>query len=61
MLFGSTLFGIIGALLAIPIAATLQIGLREYLEYRREIRARVEEGPAILQPPQPPPDRHCHE
>jgi len=54
VLFGSTLFGIIGALLAIPIAATLQIALREYLEYRREIRARDEEGPAILQPPQPP-------
>jgi predicted PurR-regulated permease PerM len=54
VLFGSTLFGIIGALLAIPIAATLQITVREYLEYRREIRARAEEGPAILQPPQSP-------
>ncbi len=35
-IFGSTLFGIIGALLAIPSAAALQITIREYLEYRRE-------------------------
>jgi predicted PurR-regulated permease PerM len=40
VLFGSTLFGVLGALLAIPVAATLQIALREYLEYRREIRVR---------------------
>ncbi len=35
-LFGGTLFGVIGALIAIPIAAAIQIGIREYLEYRRE-------------------------
>ncbi len=35
-LFGGTLFGVIGALVAIPIAAAMQIGVREYLEYRRE-------------------------
>lgn len=51
VLFGSALFGIVGALLAIPIAATLQISLREFLEYRREIRSRLDEGPAILDPP----------
>jgi len=34
-LFGGTLFGVIGALVAIPIAAAMQIGIREYLEYRR--------------------------
>ena len=39
VLFGATLFGIIGALLAIPAAATIQIITREALEYRREIRA----------------------
>ncbi len=39
VLFGSTLFGIPGALLAIPIAATIQICTREYLQYRRDIRA----------------------
>jgi predicted PurR-regulated permease PerM len=37
VLFGSTLFGILGAVLAIPAAATLQIVWREYRDYRREI------------------------
>jgi predicted PurR-regulated permease PerM len=37
VLFGSTLFGILGAVLAIPTAATLQIVWREYRDYRREI------------------------
>jgi len=36
VLFGSTLFGVIGAVLAIPIAATLQICWREWRDYRRE-------------------------
>jgi len=36
VLFGSTLFGVLGAILAIPAAASLQIALREYREYRRE-------------------------
>ena len=40
VLCGSTLFGVLGALLAIPIAASLQITLREYLEYRRAQRER---------------------
>ena len=39
VLFGSTLFGVIGALLAIPIAASLQIAAREYLAYRQESQA----------------------
>jgi predicted PurR-regulated permease PerM len=38
VLFGSTLFGVMGALLAIPIAASAQIAVREYLAYRREAR-----------------------
>jgi predicted PurR-regulated permease PerM len=38
VLFGSTLFGILGAILAIPTAATIQIGAREYAAYRRETR-----------------------
>jgi predicted PurR-regulated permease PerM len=37
VLFGSTLFGILGAILAIPTAATLQIVWREYRDYRREL------------------------
>jgi predicted PurR-regulated permease PerM len=34
-LFGGTLLGVIGALVAIPVAAAMQIGIREYLAYRR--------------------------
>jgi len=37
VLFGSTLFGVIGAILAIPAAASIQIATREWMEYRREI------------------------
>jgi predicted PurR-regulated permease PerM len=39
VLFGSTLFGILGAVLAIPTAATLQIVWREYRDFRRETYA----------------------
>jgi predicted PurR-regulated permease PerM len=35
-LFGGALLGVIGALLAIPMAASIQIAVREWLEYRRE-------------------------
>jgi predicted PurR-regulated permease PerM len=35
VLFGSTLFGVLGALLAIPVAAAIQITIREYLTLRR--------------------------
>jgi predicted PurR-regulated permease PerM len=34
VLFGSTLLGVLGALVAVPVAATIQIALREYLDYR---------------------------
>jgi predicted PurR-regulated permease PerM len=34
-IFGGTLMGIVGALLAIPSAAAIQIAVREYMEYRR--------------------------
>ncbi len=39
VLFGSTLFGILGAILAIPTAASIQIALHEYMEFRREVTA----------------------
>jgi predicted PurR-regulated permease PerM len=45
VLFGGTLFGIIGALLAIPAAASLQIAIREWMAYRRE----------VVEPPTPAP------
>jgi predicted PurR-regulated permease PerM len=56
VLFGSTLFGVVGAILAIPAAASLQIAVREWLEYRRE-SAVLEEGggSAPSSPPAPEP------
>jgi predicted PurR-regulated permease PerM len=36
VLFGATLFGVVGALLAIPIAAAIQIGAQEWWRYRLE-------------------------
>jgi predicted PurR-regulated permease PerM len=58
VLFGSTLFGIGGALLAIPVAASLQIGIREYLRYREDVRVvRMTTGDAEAGPtpgPGPP-------
>jgi predicted PurR-regulated permease PerM len=38
VLFGSTLFGVIGALTAIPVAASIQIALREWWAWRLEQR-----------------------
>jgi predicted PurR-regulated permease PerM len=43
VLFGSALFGVLGALLAIPVAASIQITIREYLALRRV--AIVKPGP----------------
>lgn len=37
VLFGSSLFGVAGALLAIPTAASIQIVIREWSDYRRSI------------------------
>lgn len=45
VLFGGTLFGIVGALLAIPAAASIQIAIREWMAYRRE----------VVEPPTPKP------
>ena len=45
VLFGSTLFGILGALLAIPIAASLQIAVHEWWEFRRSGRAELAVDP----------------
>jgi predicted PurR-regulated permease PerM len=52
VLFGSTLFGVLGAILAIPTAATLQIIWREYRDYRRESIAQpIDSGGPRLDPP----------
>ena len=51
VLFGSTLFGVLGALLAIPVAAAIQISIVEYNRLRRpENIAAVQAPPAGEQP-----------
>src|SRR5215207_1918816 len=50
VLFGSTLFGVLGALLAIPVAAAIQISIIEYNSFRRP------EGIGAVQAPPEPPD-----
>jgi predicted PurR-regulated permease PerM len=52
VLFGATLFGVVGAVLAIPTAASIQIAVREWREYRAEIRA--EEEQQAKPKPKPP-------
>ena len=52
VLFGSTLFGILGALLAIPIAAAIQISIIEYNSFRRPDGIGAVQAP----PPDPEPD-----
>ena len=51
VLFGATLLGVLGALVAIPVAASVQIALREYWDWRR---MDVKEAPPPP-PPEPPP------
>src|SRR3954466_6373530 len=49
VLFGSALFGVPGALLAIPVAASAQIGVLEWWRFRHG------DGPGRRPPPEPPP------
>jgi predicted PurR-regulated permease PerM len=51
-LFGGTLFGILGALVAIPTAAAIQIGIKEFLRYRRQ-EHEEEEDQAAAEVPSP--------
>jgi predicted PurR-regulated permease PerM len=52
VLFGSTLFGVLGALLAIPVAAAIQISIIEYNRLRRpETIAAVQAPPPEEEPP----------
>jgi len=57
VLFGATLLGVLGALVAIPIAASIQILLREYVDLRTMSLKRDEPGgdPGDEPPPEPPP------
>src|SRR3954468_3647352 len=53
VLFGSTLLGVLGALVAIPVAASVQIAIREWWDYRhdRQVNDLITPGK-----PLPPPD-----
>ncbi len=55
VLFGSTLFGVLGAILAIPVAASLQIIWREWRDYRRETMTRPVDSAGIEITTQGPP------
>jgi predicted PurR-regulated permease PerM len=48
VLFGATLLGILGALVAIPVAASVQIGIREWWRYRHD-----QTVGALVTPPEP--------
>jgi predicted PurR-regulated permease PerM len=52
VLFGSTLFGVPGALLAIPVAASAQIALAEWWAFRAERRLPLD-PPGATPPPAP--------
>jgi predicted PurR-regulated permease PerM len=54
VLFGSTLLGVLGALVAIPVAASVQIAIREFFDYRRDARHAELTGGAPIEVPQPP-------
>jgi predicted PurR-regulated permease PerM len=57
VLFGSALFGLPGALLAIPVAASIQIAVREYLLFRRDPLAALLAEPKATDPGGEPPGR----
>ena len=57
VLFGSTLFGVLGALLAIPVAAAIQIAIIEYNAFRRpDSIGAVQAPPGDDDAPPPAPD-----
>jgi len=53
VLFGATLLGIFGAIVAIPIAASIQILLREYVDLRT-MSIKATPPPPPPEPPPPP-------
>jgi predicted PurR-regulated permease PerM len=55
VLFGATLLGVVGALVAIPVAASIQIAINEWLALREERAAAASVLESPLVPPQPPP------
>ena len=57
VLFGSTLLGVLGALVAIPIAASVQIAVREWWDYRHDQHVAELTGARVVEPRPPPPGR----
>jgi predicted PurR-regulated permease PerM len=57
VLFGSTLLGVLGALVAIPVAASVQIAIREWWDFRhaQAINELVAPGTPTPPPATPPP------
>lgn len=59
VMFGAALFGVLGAILAVPTAATIQIAIQEWLQYRRAVRRELVLSPDAAaagvagQPPAP--------
>jgi predicted PurR-regulated permease PerM len=54
VLFGSTLLGVLGALVAIPVAASIQIAVREWWDYRHEQTVADIAGIEVSPPPPEP-------
>ena len=55
VLFASTLFGVLGALLAIPVAASISVVWREYSHYRRSVGRPSTAVTSTGSPPPPAP------
>jgi predicted PurR-regulated permease PerM len=55
VLFGSTLLGVLGALVAIPIAASVQIAVREWWDFRHDQHVADLTGTRVVETPPPPP------
>jgi predicted PurR-regulated permease PerM len=54
VLFGSTLLGILGAIVAIPLAASIQILVKEWWAWRQEVRQAAILDPEGVPPTTPP-------
>ncbi len=54
VLFGGTLLGVLGAIVAIPVAASIQILMREYVDMRTLSLKRPEAPPPAAPPPPDP-------
>jgi predicted PurR-regulated permease PerM len=56
VLFGGTLLGVMGAIVAIPVAASIQILIREYVDLRTiSIKGPEPPAPPVAPPPDPAP------